>query len=266
MLSGMNMQRRASDRAVSASNKSQRPNSRWGKEGLWSTIQLLLAMMVGGAVCIGLVHVFQRSHGNLGFAVELLVGLIAFLGICLHLVSQRMLLREVSSALISANHYIDRLESFSLIDPQTQLFDRRYLDHLFNQQLKWLNRCGKSSLLILFEADPLHQELSSEEMLVETARLLRSNFRGSDYIVRNTHTQFLVLLPDTNEQQAQFALNRLTDKVESWNLEHNGSELVMRYEMTPCGPGGNMWKALEETEMKLRRPHVAVPEEHAAAS
>ncbi|MDR3764910.1 MAG: GGDEF domain-containing protein [Acidobacteriota bacterium] len=229
-------------------------------------IQLLLAVMVGGVASIGLMHVLQRDHGTFGFAVELLLGSIAFVGIMLHLLSQRMLVRQVSSALMAASQYINRLESFSLIDPQTQLFDRSYLDHLFNQQLKWLNRCGKSALLIVFQADPHNQRLSSDEMIVESARLLRSNFRGSDYIVRNSRTQFLVLLPDTNEQQAQFALNRLADKTEVWNLENNGSEILMRYEMTSCGPGGNMWKALEETENKLRQPPVAAARQQAVAS
>ncbi len=220
--------------------------------GLWAVVLFFLAL-VGAGAALWLPRLFPDLHGDMGFVMQVMIGLLVLGAFCLHLLSQHVMLREVSSALLTATSYIDRLENFSFVDPATQLFNRRYLDHLFNQQLKWLNRCGKPALILVFEVKPQGQTLSSEEMVIETAYVLRSNFRGSDYVVRNSHNQFLVLLPDTNEEQAQFALNRLADKVDSWNLENNGSEIIMRYEMTICVPGGDLWSALQETEQKLRQ-------------
>lgn len=221
--------------------------------GLWVGLIMLCLALAGGAAVIWLPRIFPGLRGDIGFIVQIMIGLMVLGAFCLHLLSQHMMLREVSSALKAATNYIDRLENFSFIDPKTQLFNRRYLDHLFNQQLKWLNRCGKHALIMVFEINPYGQLIGSEDMVVETAYVLRSNFRGSDYVVRNSHNQFLVLLPDTNEEQAQYALSRLTQKVDSWNLDNNGSEIVMRYEMTICGPGGDLWSTLDETEKKLRR-------------
>jgi diguanylate cyclase (GGDEF)-like protein len=125
---------------------------------------------------------------------------------------------EVSTPLIAATSYVDRLEQLSLIDPPTQLFNRRYLDELFNHQQYWVDRRGRSATLLLLEMLPSGQHTVAETV-VEAAFILRSNFRGSDYIVRYFTDQFLVVLLDTDAQQAQIALSRLIDKVDHWNLQ-----------------------------------------------
>jgi len=58
-------------------------------------------------------------------------------------------------------------------------------------------------------------------------------------------------MPDTDDSQAQIALNRLTEKVEYWNLENEAAEIVLRYELTVCAPGSNLWEKLRETEERL---------------
>ncbi len=123
---------------------------------------------------------------------------------------------------------------------------------MFNQQLGWLNRCGKSATLVVFEVLPDRQNASAEEIVIEAAVVLRSTFRGSDYIVRNSANQFLVLLPDTTEDQAQYALNRLTDKVDNWNLENETCEMALRKELSTCPPGGELWGTLREIENRLQ--------------
>ena len=95
---------------------------------------------------------------------QLLIGFI-FLALifALHLASQNKLLDEVSTALIAANSYVKRLEQLSLIDPPTQLFNRRYLDQLLNQQLKWLYRSGKPATLLMLELLPT-EKIAAEEI------------------------------------------------------------------------------------------------------
>jgi diguanylate cyclase (GGDEF)-like protein len=206
-----------------------------------------------GAVSVLVSRVSSQARGEIGFLPQLLIGLV-FLALifALHLASQRKLLREVSSALIAATSYVNRLEQFSFIDPPTQLFNRRYLDELFNQQLKWLNRTGESATLLLIEVLPARQKLAAEEIVIEASFVLRSSFRGSDFVVRTSIDQFLVLLPDTTEHQAQYALNRLTDKVEYWNLQNETFEMVLGHELSTCPPGGNLWEKLREIEERLR--------------
>jgi len=216
------------------------------------SIRILLYLVVSGGVISVLVPRFSSQQvGVIGCAPQLLIGfVILVLVFYLQLASQRKLLHKVSTALIATAAYVERLEQFSFVDPETQLFNRRYLDQLFNQQLKWLNRLGKSATLLLIEVLPDGQK--SEGPVVEASFVLRSNFRGSDWVVRNSTDQFLVLLPDTTEDQAEFALNRLADKVEAWNLENQKSEMSLRHEMNACPPGGDFWEILRGIEERLR--------------
>ncbi len=233
------------DRRLSAASRNDRE--------IWCTRILLLIAVLGGVISVLVRRSSSQLQVGIGFPPQLLIGfVILVLVFYLHLASQRQLLRKVSTALIAATSYVDRLEQCSFVDPQTQLFNRGYLDRLFNQQLLWLNRCGKSATLLLVEVLTEEQKSSAEEIVTEAAFVLRSNFRGSDYVVRNSTDQFLVLLPDTTEAQAQYALNRLINKVDNWNLETETSEMVLRHALNTCPPGGNLWAKLGELEEKLR--------------
>ena len=226
----------------------------------WSIRILLLVLVLDGVIPLLLPGISTHLRIETGSVPQVLIGFaILALVFYLHVELQRKLLRKVSSALLAATSYVDRLEQVSFIDPQTQLFNRKYLDQLFNQQLRWLNLNGKSATLLLFEVLPDGQKKLANEIVVESAFVLRSNFRGSDYLVRNSTDQFLALLPDTTEDQAQTALSRMRDKVDSWNLENERYEMVLRHEITTCLPGGNLWESLRELEEKLNNKAQAIP-------
>jgi len=220
---------------------------------LWTVRILLSIVVLGGVISLFVPGISGQLRIESSYLPPLLVGFVVFgLVFHLHLTLQRKLLSRVSTALTAATSYVDRLEQFSFIDPQTQLFNRRYLDQLFNQQLRWMNRRGCPATLLLFQVLPEDkQKPLAEEIIVDMAFVLRSNFRGSDYVVRNSGDQFLVLLPDTTEDQAEFAMNRLTNKVDDWNLENERSGLVLRRELSVCPPGGNFWDKLRELETSM---------------
>ncbi len=201
-----------------------------------------------------MVPLISNQLREFGFLPQILIGLVVLvLVFFLHPASQLKLLSSVSTALIAAASYVDRLEQLSFIDLQTQLCNRRHSDQLFNQQLSWLNRSGKSATLLSFEL--LHEngrQLAPEEIVAEAAFVLRSNFRGSDFIVQNSGNRFLVLLPDTTEDQAQFALNRLADKLHNSNLEHEKFVMMLRQKLSTCAPGGNLWETLRYIKKRLR--------------
>lgn len=218
---------------------------------IWSIRMLLLALALGEAVSVIVPRISTHSWGEVRFMPQFGFAIVALV-LYIDVASQRSLLRQLSTALTAATSYIDRLEQVSLIDSNTQLFNRKYIDQLFNQQLKSLNRRGKSATLVLFEVLPYARKTSAEEVFIEAALVLRSSFRGSDYVLRNSPTQFLVLLPDTTEEQAQYALNRLTEKVDSWNLDNEMSEMGLRHELSTCLPGGDLWETLRDIEDRLR--------------
>jgi len=61
--------------------------------------------------------------------------------------------------------------------------------------------------------------MEGNRVLTEFASLLKKVFRGGDLIFRQGGDEFLVVLPDTTEQQAQSPLQRLLESVQQWNAE-----------------------------------------------
>jgi len=189
---------------------------------------------------------------EVSFLPQLLMALVALLLVLdQRQRSQRKSLRDVSKALLDSIAYIERLEEYSFFDPETHTFNRSYLDHLLRQESQSANRNGSMTAMCLFEVQSDGQRPPSEDAIRSAASVLRSNFRGSDYIVRFAADQFLVLLSDTNEQQAKVALKRLTEKVEFWDLESDKTSILLRHQMCTCPPGEDLWEKLRVLLEKL---------------
>jgi len=63
-------------------------------------------------------------------------------------------------------------------------FNRRYLDQLFSHQSSAINRSGRAATFVLIAVRPDEERPASDEVLTKAAFVVRSNFRGSDVIVR----------------------------------------------------------------------------------
>src|SRR5438067_1047019 len=62
--------------------------------------------------------------------------------------------------------------------------------------------------------------MEGNRVLTEFSRMLKKVFRGGDLIFRQGGDEFLVVMPDTSEQQADSPLRRLLDSVDQWNAEN----------------------------------------------
>jgi GGDEF domain-containing protein len=191
-------------------------------------------------------------HVELSYLPQLLTGLLVLiLAMSLRQHAVRRSLRDVSKALIDSISYIESLEQYSFIDPETHTFTLSYLDQLFRQITLMSNRSGSMTTICLFEVGSDRQNSVGTATIIDAAALLRSNFRGSDYIVHYADRQFLVLLPDTSEQHALIALNRLTEKMEYQNLENERASIMLRLEKSVCPAGGDLWETLRSVKNAL---------------
>jgi diguanylate cyclase (GGDEF)-like protein len=225
---------------------------------LWGTRILLFVVALEAVISTLLPRLASPLRIELSYVPQLLVGIVALVVILnLRQTSQRKSLRDVSKALMDSIAYIERLEEYSFVDPETHTFHRSYLDHLFRQESQLSNRSGNMITMCLFEVWSDGKRSASEESVQSAASVLRSNFRGSDYIVRYADDQFLVLLSDTNEQQAEIALKRLMEKIEFWDLENDKASIMLQHEMICCRPGEDMWEKLRVMKDKLESSPVS---------
>jgi diguanylate cyclase (GGDEF)-like protein len=97
-------------------------------------------------------------------------------------------------------------------------------------------------------------------VLVDMAQMLKNNFRGADLLFRYGGDEFLVVMPETSEEQAEIAVRRLLRGVESWNVSSKrGFELQINWGITAHVAGAIISDVLREADRRLyQRKHKMV--------
>src|SRR5438270_8533009 len=191
---------------------------------LWSIVSLVILVLTGGFLALiapNLVWTQRLIRIEEGYLPQLFFGLICLIVLFnIYLQSQRVNLNSTRKALISELVLNERLESLSLIDPLTQLFNRRALNELISHQVARANRNGGPLSFLIMDINgfrELNNKLGSMEgnrILTDFARMLKKVFRGGDLIFRQGGDEFLVVMPDTTEQQVKPPWSRLLGLLE----------------------------------------------------
>jgi diguanylate cyclase (GGDEF)-like protein len=238
---------------------------------LWSIVTLIILVLTAGFLALiapNLVWAQRIFRIEQAYLPQLIFGLVCLIVLInIYLLSQRVALNSTRKALISELVLNERLESLSLIDPLTQLFNRRALNELISHQLARSNRNGTPLTLLIMDLNgfrEMNAKLGSMEgnrVLTEFARLLKKVFRGGDLIFRQGGDEFLVVMPDTSEHQAENPLQRLLSAVELWNSE-NGKHYQLSFTWGMAGyvTGTSLEDVLRNVDRKLyQKMHNLAP-------
>jgi diguanylate cyclase (GGDEF)-like protein len=238
---------------------------------LWSIITLVVLVLTAGFLALvfpNLVVSQRIIHIEQGYLPQLYFGLICLIVLFnIYLMGQRIALNSTRKALIAELVLNERLESLSLVDPLTQLFNRRALNELISHQVARANRQGSPLTFLIIDITgfrELNAKLGSMEgnrVLTEFARMLKDIFRGGDLVFRQGGDEFLVVMPDTGEQQAEYPLQRLLHLVGQWNTENvNGFQLSFTWGMAGYVTGTSMEDVLRTVDRKLyQKMHNLAP-------
>ena len=125
-----------------------------------------------------------------------------------------ILLRSARYAL-ERHRLLDALRSLSLIDPLTDLYNRRGFNDLGEQYLKLALRSSRAVSLIYLDIDrfkTINDTLGhhvGDRALMCVADTLRDTFRRSDIVARMSGDEFAVLAFETSEEDAEALIQRL---------------------------------------------------------
>ena len=197
---------------------------------LWSISLLIGLVLTAGFISIvapNLVWRAQISHIEGRYLPQLFFGLISLVILFnIYVIAQKRELNSTRAALLQELLHNERIEGFSLVDPLTKLFNRRAVEEILAKEMSRANRMGSELTVLMIEIqgfNSIHQTVGSklaDNFISEAARLLRNTLRGSDIVFRYAADQFLVVMPDTGELQAEQAMKRLLQAIENWNHEN----------------------------------------------
>jgi diguanylate cyclase (GGDEF)-like protein len=126
---------------------------------------------------------------------------------------------QVAVALGNAQLY-QRTKELSARDDLTGLFNRRYFFEQLEKEIQRARRYRRVFSLLMMDLDDFkryndtHGHLRGDEVLREVARLLLGTTRRADVVARFGGEEFVVLLPEIDDQGAEVVAEKIRSAVE----------------------------------------------------
>ena len=127
----------------------------------------------------------------------------------------------------------NELSTLSQYDGLTKILNRRAFMEKAEQALRDSQRFGKRYAMLMMDVDYFKQyndhygHVQGDECLYTIAQLLKSSLsRESDLVGRYGGEEFVVFLPDTDENGAQLVAERLLKAIDDRNIPHKRSTVA----------------------------------------
>jgi diguanylate cyclase (GGDEF)-like protein len=117
-----------------------------------------------------------------------------------------------------------RLETMSLLDPLTELYNRRGLQQALRREIQVLSREGGKLMVLFLDIDDFKRINNSlghpvgDVLLKEIAKKIRDSVRGSDHVSRIGGDEFMLLLPNTPFKEGLQLAERLRSVISNTTL------------------------------------------------
>lgn len=137
-------------------------------------------------------------------------------------------INQRENQLVVAN---ERLAELSRQDPLTKLWNRRHILSHIEQGLAWLNR-GRPMAVVMLDLDQFkrvndnHGHLEGDQMLQSVADALRRSTREVDVVGRYGGDEFVIVLPDTNQEEGRVAGNRFVTAIREVGMKFDSANAV----------------------------------------
>jgi diguanylate cyclase (GGDEF)-like protein len=229
---------------------------------LWITLSGLSLLLTIGMVLLVLPQLLEISTArpDQWYLPRLFLALVALMALLnFHLTRQRHTLRGTREALLREREQRQIAEAAAVVDPLTQSFNRRYMDHLMNRELERAARLKTRIAFLMIDVDDFKSvntrfgHIVGDTILREVADVVRKSVRASDTVVRYGGDEFLVVLAEAVELDAERVIIRIEHRVRDWNAACD----IEGYQMgLSCGwamhvAGSSVGETLAEADRKM---------------
>lgn len=139
-------------------------------------------------------------------------------------------LARVKKELESVNRDLERL---TLIEPLTELLNRRGLQQALSREVQHMSRASASSAALLVDLDDFKQindrlgHAAGDVVLKEVGRRLRASVRAVDYVGRIGGDEFMLLLPETDPPEVMRVAERIRLAIATATIQHSTGTVTL---------------------------------------
>ncbi|HEY2930591.1 MAG TPA: PAS domain S-box protein [Acidobacteriota bacterium] len=151
------------------------------------------------------------------------------------------------------------LQHLVITDHLTETFNRYYFDQLLQKEITRSKRHGYALSIALIDIDGFkaindrHGHQIGDKVLKESARILKSSIRNSDTLVRYGGDEFLILLPETDQNKILYVVRRIEEKLHIWNQDESFLDRPLEFSIgyATCVGGDDVEKSLRSADMQM---------------
>ncbi|MBL7031901.1 MAG: diguanylate cyclase [Nitrospira sp.] len=165
-----------------------------------------------------------------------------------------------SSAVIEAKRLTSALKESSVRDPMTGLYNRRFLEEYVETLIARVTRKDGVIGLLMCDLDFFKQvndkfgHDAGDAVLIETAKVIAGTARASDLTIRFGGEEFLVIVSDAKEGEAEAVAERIRKKIEELKVKTSGGiiqkTISIGYSEFPKDTQ-NFWEAVKYADIAL---------------
>lgn len=121
-------------------------------------------------------------------------------------------------------------EELSITDQLTQLYNRSYLDKILHKEITRFQRYGTLMSVIMIDIDyfkevnDLYGHLAGDTVLIEIAKILKSNIRTTDTLGRWGGEEFMIICADNSLNEAIQLAEKLRMAIASYTFSEVGTK------------------------------------------
>jgi diguanylate cyclase (GGDEF)-like protein len=125
------------------------------------------------------------------------------------------------------------LETLSITDSLTGLYNRSKLDAILSDELARFKRTQREFTLLMMDIDyfktlnDTYGHITGDEILTAVARILIQSIRSIDYAARYGGDEFIIILVETSTDQALKTAERVRSQVENMRYSTNDSIIAV---------------------------------------
>lgn len=124
-------------------------------------------------------------------------------------------LMELFAAHLTVQARVRDAQAQAMTDPLTAIWNRRYFEDRYLNELQRARRYHRSLAVVMLDIDSFKDfndtwgHLAGDQALQAVSQLLKNNLRQSDILCRYGGDEFVVLLPESDQQHALLAADKL---------------------------------------------------------
>ncbi|WP_022669763.1 diguanylate cyclase [Hippea alviniae] len=118
----------------------------------------------------------------------------------------------------------------TITDPLTELFNRRYIELFLCREFKRAHRFRHGLSLLMIDIDDFKKvndtygHDTGDRVLKKIAETIKDNIRSVDIAVRFGGEEFLVILPNTNKNEAYHVAKRIKESIENGKILYDAKK------------------------------------------